>query len=297
MLRRGDQAACAGAMRYAMFTIFSAPKAFVGQVGVIQRNAIASWLRLTPDLQVLLFGNEPGTKEAARELHVDHVPSIRCNEYGTPLVDDVFEQAHHKAAHDLLCYVNSDIILMNDLTEAASAVSRLARPAVLVGQSIEIDLHTPLEFSDADWGARLRRKAKTVGISRGPFAMDYFLFTRGLFETIPPFALGRARYDNWLIWRARRARAMVIDATGSVCAIHQRHDYSHLVGGKRQAYHGPEARRNQKLAGKWCYLHLYSPIDATHFLSPEGIHHRPVRFALLRQLWLRCSSYVRERHA
>ena len=76
-----------------MFTIFAVPKAFVGQVGVIQRNAIASWLRLTPGLQVLLFGKEPGTKEAARELDVDHVSSIRCNEYGTPLADDVFEQA------------------------------------------------------------------------------------------------------------------------------------------------------------------------------------------------------------
>ena len=126
--------------------------------------------------------------------------------------------------------------------------------------------------------------------------MDYFLFTRGLFGTIPPFALGRARYDNWLIWRARRARAIVIDATGFVCAIHQRHDYSHLAGGKREAYFGQEARRNQQLAGKWRHLHLYSPIDATHFLSPEGIHHRQLRFALLRQLWLRCGLYVRERH-
>ena len=280
-----------------MFTIFAVPKAFVGQVDVIQRNAIASWLRLTPRLQVLLFGNEHGTKEAAREFGLEHVPSIRCNEYGTPLVDDIFEQAQRSAAHDLLCYVNSDIILMTELTEAAAALSRLGRPAVLVGESIELDLGTPLAFSDADWSKELREKARTNGIRRSPFAMDYFLFTRGLFETIPPFALGRPRYDNWLIWRARRARAMVIDATGFVCAIHQRHDYSHLVGGKRQAYYGPEAKRNQTLAGRWCYLHLYSLIDATHLITAEGIHRRRARFASLRQLWLRSLLCVRNQHA
>jgi hypothetical protein len=280
-----------------MLTIFAVPKPFVGQIDVIQRNAIASWLRLTPRLQVLLFGNERGTKEAAREFDLDHVPSIRCNEYGTPLVDDIFEQAQRSAAHDLLCYVNSDIILMNEFTEAAAAVSRLGCAAVLVGQSIEVDLRTPLAFSDADWSKELRAEATANGIPRSPFAMDYFLFTRGLFKTIPPFALGRARYDNWLIWRARQARAMVIDATGFVCAIHQRHDYSHLVGGKRQAYYGPEAKRNQVLAGKWCYLHLYSLIDATHFLTAEGIQRRRARFASLRQAWLRYRLCVRNQHA
>ena len=68
-----------GAVKQPMLTIFAVPKAFVGQIDVIQRNAIASWLRLMPGLQVLLFGNERGTKEAARELDVDHLPSIRCN--------------------------------------------------------------------------------------------------------------------------------------------------------------------------------------------------------------------------
>src|SRR6185503_20249734 len=145
----------------------------------------------------------------------------------------------------------------------------------------EVDVRTPIEFGDANWDTHLKRKANANGILRTPFAMDYFLFTRGLFETIPPFAVGRARYDNWLIWRARRARAMVIDATGFVSAIHQRHDYSHLAGGKRQAYYGPEAKRNQELAGKWRYFHVYSPMDATHSLSPEGIRRRPARFAFL----------------
>src|ERR1700687_5147464 len=43
-----------------VLTIFSAPKAFDGHVGIIQENAIQSWLCLRPKPKIILFSNEVG---------------------------------------------------------------------------------------------------------------------------------------------------------------------------------------------------------------------------------------------
>ena len=66
---------------------------------------------------------------------------------------------------------------------------------------------------------------------------------------MPPFALGRAFFDNWLIWDARRRGLPVVDLTEVVPALHQDHAYDHLEGGRRAAYAGEDARRNLELAG------------------------------------------------
>ena len=74
----------------APLTIFAIPKAFRGHIAVIQRNAIASWMRMNPRPDVILFGTDEGTAEVARELGVQHVPTVQKNQWGTPLVGDLF---------------------------------------------------------------------------------------------------------------------------------------------------------------------------------------------------------------
>ena len=93
--------------------------------------------------------------------------------------------------------------------------------------------------------------------------MDWFVFTAGLFGDIPPFAIGRAGFDNWLVWKARQV-GIVVDATHDVRAIHQAHGYEHMAGGMDEAYYGEEAARNIELAGG--KGHLYTLHDASHVL-------------------------------
>jgi len=50
-----------------MITFFTTPKPFRGHIGVIQRNAIHSWKLVHPEAEVILFGNEEGAAEVARE--------------------------------------------------------------------------------------------------------------------------------------------------------------------------------------------------------------------------------------
>ena len=85
-----------------MITIFGIPKAFEGHIGVIQRNAIRSWAKLHRDVQVVLCGDDTGCDAMAREVGADWLGDMERNEFGTPMLDDAFQQATAIARHDIL---------------------------------------------------------------------------------------------------------------------------------------------------------------------------------------------------
>ena len=105
-----------------MITLFTLPKPFVGHIGMIQRNAIQSWTRLHPEIDILMFGSEQGTAEIAAEFGIRHFPDVDVNEYGTPRMSGYFQQAEEAARHSRMCYVNADIVLFPDLLEAVAKV-------------------------------------------------------------------------------------------------------------------------------------------------------------------------------
>jgi len=252
-----------------MLTIFALPKPFNGHIEVIQRNALGSWLRLDPNCQIILFGDEEGTEDVAKEFNVEHVSQVAKNEFGTPIVSDLFEKARRLAKHNIMSYVNSDIILLNDFIKAIEIVRKNSIKFLMVGQVWNLGVREQLLFDQSGWESHLRNFLKHEGEIREIWATDYFAFSRELYTDMPPFALGRAFFDNWLIWKARNLRATVVDATHFVTAIHQRHDYSHVSGGKDWAHHGDEAMDNIRLAGG--LSHRYSILDTTHFLSRSGL--------------------------
>ena len=262
-----------------MLTIFAWPKPFRGHIATIQRNAIGSWARLRPSCQILLFGSEEGTAETAREFDVCHVPDVARNEYGTLLLDDVFEKARKLSNYELLCYINCDIVLMNDFIQGVKEVSQWRKRFLMIGECRNLDI-TDLTFNRPNWEEYLRAEALQRGRRRGPYANDYFVFPRDFYEHLLPLALGRAYFDHWLIWKARALKAAVVDATPTVLAVHQNHDYSHISGGKDWSYHGEEAKRSMELIGgrRHCaYTH-----DATHRLKQSGIEWNFVGYFRLR---------------
>ena len=243
-----------------MLTVFSVPKPFVGRIGEIQRRALASWVELAPDVQVLVLGDEDGVGEAAREAGAEYLPDLARTERGTPRLDAAFAAADAVARNPLRCFVNADIVLFDDLPAAARAVSGQFERFLIVGQSLDVD-----EPGDRD-------DARARGRRRGAAALDYFVFPATLYEDVPPFAIGRACFDNWLVWRARQD-AIVVDATADVVAAHQRHDYAHVAGGKAEAYYGEEAAGNLELAGG--KSHLYTLHDASRVLRDGRLHRNP----------------------
>ena len=97
-----------------MLTFFTTAKPFQGHSAIIQRNALRSWTRLGLDVEVILFGDEPGAAEVCAELGLRHEPYVERHESGMKYLNYMFERAQQIARHDYLCYSNCDIILMND---------------------------------------------------------------------------------------------------------------------------------------------------------------------------------------
>ena len=257
---------------------------------MIQRNAIESWLHLRPRCEVLVFGGEHGTADIAKELGVGHVPQIALNQFGTPLLNGLFDTAQRISKNDMLCYINSDIVLCSDFVEAVKKVMQKKKCFLLVGQCWNLNIAEALEFNEETWEQRLIELVRQSGKMRGPLAIDYFVFPRGLFRDFPPFAVGRAGFDRWLIWKARNVGATVVDVTAVVMAVHQNHDYSHVPGGKAWSYDGEEAKRNYQLAGR--LGRRYSISEATHRLKPLGLKTYLPGYFLFHLLWGKVNSVI-----
>jgi hypothetical protein len=230
----------------AQITIFTSPKPFTDpHIATIQQNAISSWTQLE-DVEVLLMGNEEGVSYTAAEFLVGHIPEVRRNRLGTPLVSSMFDLARWYGTAPLLLYVNADILLMPDLVEAAHQVQAQSNEFLLVGRRWDLDVIAPLEFADG-WQERLIRRVKTEGRLHAPAGSDYFVYPRGQLLEMPDFAVGRAGWDNWAIYHARSEGWDTIDATPDVTIIHQNHGYAHLPGG-RPHYDQEESQANIRLA-------------------------------------------------
>lgn len=250
-----------------MLTLFTVPKPFRGHIGLIQRNAIRSWQVTFPGSQVILFGSAEGVGDVAEELGVEHAPVVALSPLGAPLLDDVFGQAGRRSLHDTLCFANADIVFPVNLMPALNGVPS---PFLVIGESFDADVTAPIPFDDPAWRDTIGRGA----VSRGPFAIDYFFFSRGLFDGVPSFRIGRARYDNWLVWRALQHEATLVDGTRFLRAVHQHHGYGHLAGGFKESLRGGDALHNQSLAGLRCWLYLCSVQDAGFSLTPAGLQPR-----------------------
>ena len=260
--------------------MFGCPKPFIGVTATHQYNAIRSWKRLHPDLQVILVGDEDGVAKASAELGVTHVPGCERNEFGTPLVSSIFALARKLSRHNILCYANADIILTNYFISCLRVALRRGPRFLLVGRSWDLDLNIGLDFQRPHWESDLLSDTRFRGKRATEWQIDYFAFPKGEYSTIPPFAVGRVRWDNWMIWNATANKIAVIDASDFITAIHQNHDYSHHPQGRQGVWEGPEAIRNHELAGGW--PHIYSIADASHKI--RGLNGRPLPYLFPRVL-------------
>ena len=259
-----------------LLTLFSAPKPFTDpHIALIQRNAVHSWT-LLPDVEVILLGEEEGLAEAARELGVKHIPEVKRNENGTPLISSMFQLARENSHSGLLCIINADMILLPDFVEAVRRVKSLKSNFVLLSQRWDLEVSRPIDFS-AGWQSRLSSIVRRQGTLHRPAGSDFFLFPLSSFLEVPDFIIGRAGWDNWMIYKARKEGWPVIDCTPSVMIVHQNHDYSHLPGGKPH-YEHPDTNENIRLAGGQANIR-YTILDSTHRLA-NGTLARPQMSAL-----------------
>ncbi len=253
-----------------LLTIFSAPKPFTDpRIAMIQDNAIGSWARLQ-DADVILMGSDAGVADAARQVGALHLGDVGLNDSRTPLISSMIRLARENSQSRLLCIINADMIVMPDLVDAARQIMELQNAFLLLGRRWDLDVEAPMDF-DATWEQDLRATVRQRGALHRPTGSDFFVFPRDAYGEVPDFAVGRAGWDNWMIYRARQRKWPVIDGTASIMMVHQNHDYGHLPGGEPH-YAVPETNENIRLAGGEPVIR-YTVVDATHCLRGGRLTH------------------------
>jgi hypothetical protein len=263
-------------MKNASLTIFSCPKPFIGHIGIIQKNAIKSWICLEPRPEIILLGDEIGTKKICRKLNLKYIPHIKRNEYSTPLLNDIFSKAQKNSKNNMLCYINADIILFQDFIPSLKRVIKWRKNFLMIGRRWDLDVKELLDYNDPKFKEKLISKIKKQGFIHPLPSSDYFVFPKGIFGKLPPFALGRTIYDYWLIWFARNRKIPVIDATKVVTCIHQNHDRTYASIGKKPInkensfIKSEESKKNLRLVGG-NYRRLFNIYDSTHIMTQNFI--------------------------
>ncbi len=202
-------------------SIFTCPKAFTGDIGRIQTNAIRSWQAL--GARVGLLGYEEGLPEVAEELHAWYGVGLRRNVYGTPFLDSIFASMERETATDLIAFVNTDILLWDDFLMAASTCAEAFPKFLMCGQRSNVDVEAKLRFDGHDTSLAIAHWLKPQSKLEGVGSSDYFVFRKETLYTVPPFALGRWRWDNFLMDMPRQLGFPLVDATEAVFAAHQNH--------------------------------------------------------------------------
>jgi hypothetical protein len=281
-----------------MLTFFTTAKAFHGHSGVIQRNALQSWKLLHPDVEVILFGDEEGAAEVCADFGLRHEPHVKRHESGMKYVDYLFEKAQAIAHYDYLCYSNCDIIFLDDFYRAFVRARSWRERFLVVGQRWDTDVTEPVDFTVPGWASALKQFVTERGFQQKMHFVDYFVFSKGLYDQVPPLVVGRSWWDHWLVWKALSRNVPVIDCSAAVLAIHQNHGYAYHPQGKDGTNEDVLAQRNKSLAAHGKQLRFTA--DATHVLTRRGAIRRTpfrrlfvltvpdlVNFVIFNTLWIR----------
>ena len=230
-----------------MISFLGSPKPFYETAKEHQYRAIRSWQIATEDAEVILYGDSAGIDQAGCDLGVQVVRQIACAPSGIPYFGAIAEHAAAHARHDLQVYLNCDILLSGSIADIRYVpFDRF----LAIGQRIDLAEGIRLDADGSDWIRHLRDLAAAGKAVLHPTSgIDYFAFRRGTWGNLPPIVIGRAAYDHALMAYCMRNRIPIVDATLSVLAVHQFHNYAHVPGGKATVYRGDDSQQNSRYAG------------------------------------------------
>jgi hypothetical protein len=229
-------------------TIITSVKPFVDpHIVTLQRNAFQSWKALGPEVDIVVVGEETGLAEVCQEMGLRRAPAIRRSKIGTPLISSIFELGRQASTSPVLAYINADIIVLPDFLEGAKRVAEKYDKFLIAGQRWDLEVTELIDFSSG-WQERLWSQVKSQGHRHRRVGSDYFIFPRTCYTDTPDMTVGRAYWDNWMIYWARHNRWPMIDGSEGIQIIHQNHDYSHLPQGQSHHKH-PETFENIRLGG------------------------------------------------
>jgi len=204
-----------------LITFVCCPKPFLPEYKIIQTNAILSWKRLKSCGKIVVCCNDEGIAEFCKDNQLIHEPTVKVNEWKTPLLDSIFELGK-KHTDKYMCYINSDIFLLDDFDDTFQAIKKLNMDKFLtIGRRWDFYNFYEVLFDTPDWKEKLLEATSKSATLRDTSSVDYFLFTPSTYGYVHPFAIGRYHWDRWLVYEAMRQNYATIDASNTIYPIHQ----------------------------------------------------------------------------
>lgn len=195
-----------------MITIYSTFRTFeIKEYNKIQRDALESWLKLDPRPEILILGNDPGTARVCKEYGVTHIDSVPVTRCGTPYLNAMIEMAEAYAANDIMLLLAGDVMIAQDTIDVARKMKKLTDKFCVCARKKHVEWNKgKKKFSFKKWATWQ--------------AGDYYMHTKGLFDGMPAFLIGRHLCEKYMYRMACQANALV-DATDRITVLHQSHPH------------------------------------------------------------------------
>ncbi|OVA20799.1 Reticulon [Macleaya cordata] len=195
-------------------TIFSAPNSFTGLVGARQMLAVRSWLALSPELRVVLFGQDPHLLSVVGALgsRVLVEPNIDFTFLGTPFLHSMLARSQASIS-DISVLIDPETILLPDFMSTLNFVHKLDHDWLLVATSPNVS-QFPFYLDEAGqhW---LREDGERIKVQK----MQEFLAQKRQWSrcegkiimawntgelplhagVLPPFLYGKGIHNHWII--------------------------------------------------------------------------------------------------
>lgn len=229
-------------------TFFTTCKPFKSEAAIHQENALLSWSKL--GVPTLILGQDAGSEEIAAKFNFTYIPHLKTNSQGLPFVSSVFETALSNTTTPFLAYLNSDILCTPSTLEAIEkliALDNLPPNFLYVTRRINIPLQGHLPC-DNTWYHTVKDLGEKYGTWDNSNAIDVFLFNREWLHNIPDFTIGRAGWDNWMLWNATQKGASIIDGSLGSAVFHPLHGYESLQNSVADVFVGEDAHHNRALS-------------------------------------------------
>ncbi|MCX7971171.1 MAG: hypothetical protein N3A57_06370 [Negativicutes bacterium] len=229
-------------------------------------NSLNSWRNVLPGARIVVVGCRGASEFSDGRMVFDECLPSWCDERQPMWMPELLEipQKNHPAR--FYCLLNPDIIITSSVARAVSVLMDAYRDSskkmLAIGRRINLTVREKLEF-DNDWEFRLGKAVAERGNDEGFCAIDFHLFTAGLFCELPAIYC-RHGTDQVLIYSALSDNADVVDISDQACIIHQVHAPGY---GSLDPFADEVSRHSYEMIS---HLDGYNYFNATHYLTDRG---------------------------
>ncbi|XP_069135178.1 uncharacterized protein [Argopecten irradians] len=204
-----------------LVTLFTSWRTFPKRYEVYN-NTLRNWLTLQPHVKLLLFTNDK-VSEKYKQLGWTVLPIKHQIKNFTVLKSMFLEAMELIPKSKLYGFSNGDLLFTGSFVDSLLAITKSPllsnKTYMVVGRRLSTPKVTREEASSWE---NIQKASKRGKLMPDTYGIDYFITTpKYNWKNVPDLQIGRAFYDNWVVYDARRKGYSVIDATGSLLAVHQ----------------------------------------------------------------------------